>query len=429
MAYEGSDNNALTISSAESWFKRWYIDNGNLDGLMYQDKFLGRLKRLPATTNTAGNKIIVPVRVGRNPNQSKTFSSAQNAAKARTGAREEWQLDTSDFFGVIRVSDKSILASRNNRGAFVEMLTDEADSALEGLAQKWCTSLFSTVDNAVGKVGSVSGANITLKQPADVVNLDINDQIELRVPGSGSLRAGGSAYVTKIRRDTGVITTSAAISGAAADDDVFRVGDYGKTAVTSFDDYIPTAAPTSTLNGIDRSIDPIRLGGHRIAMSATDKFDSVVRKMASRIMQLTGKVPTIAVMNPLVDQVVSEELTDKIRYSNNDGKGAGMSAMVGQGPLSFKTGGGEIETVLTPFAPLNRFYLLNEADVGLYYLAEEGGDLVFFKKNPETGGIFKLSHDSAGIEARAESYGNLGLKNPGLHGVISLHSGKVPSLA
>ena len=428
MAYEGSNSNAVTLASASKWFKNWYINKGMLNRLMYKDKFLGRLKRLPATVMVGGNKIIVPVRVGRSPSASHTFSVAQTQAKARTGARENWQLDTHEDYGVIRVSDKAILASRQDRGAFVRLLKDEADSAILGMQQRWCTALFASDDNAIGKVGARAGSTVTFASPADVVNVDINDAIAIRSP-AGANRAGGPWYVEKVNRATGVLTLATAIGSAVVVNDlIYRDGDYGATAVTGFGKWIPSALPTTTLNGIDRTIDPIRLGGHRIAMSATDKFDSVVRKMAARINHLCGENPTIAVMNPLVDQVVSEELTDKIRYSDSSGKGAGSMAEVGQGALSFKTGGGRVEVVTTPFCPNNTIYLLTESDVALYYLADEGGDLVFMVKGPD-GGLFEKAHDSAGIEGRLESFGNCGITNPGLHGRITLHSGKVPQLS
>ena len=428
MAFEGSNSNALTTASASKWLKNWYITKGNLNRLIYQkDQFLGRLKRLPATVMVGGDKIIVPVRVGRSPSASKTFSVAQTQAKARTGARERWQLDTHEDYGVIRVEDKAIFASKNDRGAFVRFLKDEADSALTGMHQRWCTAIFASNDNAIGRVGARSGSTVTLSLASDAVNVDINDSIAIRSP-SGVNRAGGPWYVEKVNRASGLLTLASAIGSAVAVNDIiYRDGDYGKTAVTGLGKWIPSAAPTTTLNGVDRTIDPIRLGGHRIAMSATDKFDAVVRKMAARIKLLTGENPTIAVMNPLVDQVVSEELTDKIRYSNNVGEGAGAKANVGQGMLSFKTGGGDVEVVLSSFCPTNTIYVLNESDLALYFIADEGGDLVFLRNY--AGGYFQQSYDSAGIEARVESFGNLGLQNPGLHGRITLHSGKVPTLA
>ena len=159
----GANNNGVTLSSADAFFKQWYIKGNNLDSLMYgADPFLGRLKRLPATTLTGGDEIVVPIRAGRSPTQSKTFSEAQSQAKARTGERLKWILKVDDEYGVIRVSDKSILASKTDRGAFVRLLRDESDSAIEGVSQRRCTALFAGKVGLAGTVSARSGSTFTL---------------------------------------------------------------------------------------------------------------------------------------------------------------------------------------------------------------------------------------------------------------------------
>ena len=425
----GSNNNGVTISSADAFFKQWYLGGGGLNRLMYEsDPFLGRLKRLPATTITGGDEIVVPIRVGRSPTQSKKFADAQKQAQARTGERKKWILTVDDEHGVIRVSNKSIYASQNDRGAFVRLLRDEADSCIEGVNQRRCTALFAGKAGLAGTVRSRSGATITLSLAHQSTAFDIGDQVEARAP-AGTLRAGGIMEVTKVNRATGVLTMAATVNAAvAANDELYREGDYGVSAMTGLNSWIPkTLTGLGTLNNIDRTQDPLRLAGHRLQMDQDDRFDDSVRKLCAQINQLTGKNPTIAVMSPLVENLFAVEQRAQIRFDNASGSGAAMTIGAGVGGLSIKTAKGDVELVTSAFAPVDTIWVLNEMDLALYYLSEKSGDFVFFKQNPETGSIFKTAHNSSGIEARIESYGNFAMQAPGLHGRIDLHSSKVPT--
>ena len=429
MAFEGSDNSALTISSANAFYKRFYIQNRKIDALIYgADKFFSRFKRQPATQIVEGETIVVPVLIGRSPSASEDFTEAQDQAKSRTGPRGVWHLPIDEEYGVIRVSDKAILASKTDRGAFFRMLKQETDLAIKGVKNRLCTSLFADTPNSAGTVASKSGSTFTLSLLHQLTAFDINDRIEFRSP-TGVLRAGGYYYIDKVNRASRVITVHKAVHATVvANDVVYRVGDYSRTAKTSLLQYIPKTAPTSTLNNINRSIDPIRLGGSRINMTQTDRFDDIIRTLASRIYMFTGENPTIALMSPLVENLVAIEQRAQIRFDDASGKGAARMIGAGVGGLSIKTANGEIEIVPSAFFPVDTILLLNESDLAFFYMSDRGDDAVFFKKM-EGGGYFKISHDAPGIEARIESFGNYLVQNPGLHGRITLHSSKVPSIS
>ena len=107
----------------------------------------------------------------------------------------------------------------------------------------------------------------------------------------------------------------------AASDEIYKDGDYGQTAMVGLPQWLPKVRTSlGAFNGVDRSQDVLRTAGHYKKMSSSDTFDQAVRSMAAQINWLTGVNPTIAVMNPLVEDVVSQELTAKIRYDDM-GKG------------------------------------------------------------------------------------------------------------
>ena len=151
--------------------------------------------------------------------------------------------------------------------------------------------------------------------------------------------------------------------------------------MTGLNSWIPkSVAGLGTLNNIDRSLDPLRLAGHRLQMGAAARFDDSIRKLCAQINQLTGKNPTIAVMSPLVENLIAQEQRAQIRFDNAGGSGAAMMIGAGVSGLSIKTAKGNVEVVTSAFAPVDTIWVLNETDLALYYLADEGGDFVFFKR-------------------------------------------------
>ena len=428
MAFEGSQNNALTIASADAFFKNFYINNKKIDALLYaDDPFLMRLKRQPISQTVGGKKLIVPVRVGRSPSASKTFTEAQDQAKSRTGAREDWQLDIDSEYGVVRVSDKAIFASQTDKMAFYRMLRDEIDIAMKGVKQRLCTSLFASKANLAGTVSARSGSTVTLSLAHQVTAFDINDKIEFRNT-SGTLLAGGTYYVTKVDRASRVMTLDKAVNSAVVNNsEVYRVGDYGQTAKLSLPIWLPkTLAGLGSLASVDRTLDPLRLAGSRKQMSASARFDDTIRSICAQIYMVTGENPTVALMNPLVEDLIAQEQRAQIRFDQASGKGAGDPIGAGIGGLAIKTARGMVEVVTSAFAPTDTIWILNEKDMAFFYL-QGGDDAVFFRKT-QAGGYFQMAHDAAGIEARIESFGNYALQNPGLHGRVDLDSSKIPSI-
>ena len=429
MAFDGAGNVGNTLVSASNYLKNWYINKGMLNRLMFErDPFLSRIKRLPASQQVGGKKLIVPFRLGRSPSQSKDFTKAQAQAKARTGARATWELDIDHDFGLSRVNNQTIKASRNERGAFVKILKDEADMAITSLQQKRCVALFASKANVAGTISARAASTFTLSRDSQSVAFDINDTLEVRSP-TGVVRAGGPWVVEKVDYANGVLTLDkAAGSAVAANDEIYKDGDYGQTALVGLPQWLPKVRTgLGAFNGVDRSQNVLRTAGHYKKMSSADTFDKSVRSMAAQINWLTGVNPTIAVMNPLVEDVVSQELTAKIRYDDM-GKGAADKVGVGIGGLSFKTSKGPIEVVSSSFCPVTDIYLLDEASIGLYYLPGEGNSFVDFEKST-SGSMFIDAYDAAGVEIRCSSYGNFCVSHPGTCGRIELESTKIPRIA
>ena len=433
----GSGNLGTTLASADAVLKQWYYDKSNLNALMYgEDEVLQRLQRLPASEVIEGREMVVPVRIGRSPSQSKDFEKAQAQAKARTGARGRWIVPIDSDFGVVRISNKAIKASKNKMGAFVKLLVDETNAEIEGLKQKRCSALFApefgAVDNkrnVVGTVKSIASTKVTLNDVSQAANFDIGDQVQF-LQSSGATR-GNVVEVTAVDRDKGILTISAAVSGLAANDLVVRDGDRGKVGLTSFNDWLTGGSTPGTLHGLNRNLDPARLAGFKVTVADaapnTGPFTKAVRKQIAKIINLTGSAPTMFVCNSLVEDFIAQEQSANIRLDMSQGGAQGLTA-IGMGRLGFKHSKGVTEIVTSPFCPVGETYLLDERVWSLHYLGDAGDDFVDFVKN-ERGGIIIPAYDGPGLEIRAESYGNLVCQAPGKNARLQLAQALVTRVA
>ena len=126
-----------TVSSADVWLKELYLEGGSLNSLLYDDPVLKQFEELPASGQIDGGRhMVVPTLIDYSPNQSKNFTKAQNSAKERTGARGRWTVPTDDDYGVARIENKLIKATKNDMGSFFRELTTEVDQAILGLRYK-----------------------------------------------------------------------------------------------------------------------------------------------------------------------------------------------------------------------------------------------------------------------------------------------------
>ena len=437
MAFEGAGNSGvdLVTRAGEGFLKRFYIDRGGLDALLYKDKVLAMLTRLSGTSVAGGNEFVVPIRYGNNPSVSKTFADAQEGARQRTGARRKWLLNYSDNFGVARVSNKAINASQTNQGSFVRLLQDEVDMTLNAIRQRIGVELFAEKDGVVGTVRSVASNVVTLTDRGQASSFEINQQVRFTSGSNGNARTG-VATVTAIDRQRGRITISSTPSGVSANDDIFLSGDRSSTGANSilgidgFGKWLPGSSTPGVLGGINRNDDPARLSGlfteHNTQLVKTaGTLTELCRTLASDIFNLTGDYPDTVVCNSRVEDFISKENRNNIRYDAPMGVPAkvnvGMSGVYVNGPE------GPMPVMTSPFCPVGRIYVLKKDTWGIYYLPRVGGgDYVHMVE--VNGSYLKQSHDAAGVEARVEAYGNLACVSPGCNGVIKLGATAIGSL-
>ena len=445
----GADKIGTTVKSADAFLKTFFLERGNLNKLLYaDDPVLMRLKRLPATQSIEGKEMIIPCRIGRSPSQSKDFLVAQRIASNRTNARGVWKVNTDVDIGLGRVSEEARRASKSKVGAFIDLAVDEAEVAIKSLKEKRCAALFGpevgTASKFINSIGVTSGVptngNKTLKlsDPGHASAFDIGDSIVGRLP-AGTDSTGGAKIVESVDRQKGTITLTTAVVPAQYPTmtRLFREGDPDKVGFSSFSQWLPASSDSSQFsvsqkdfNGLDRSLDRARLAGFYTEVDDAEVTErpvtKAIRKMITRIINLTGNAPTIAIMNSLVADWVAQENSSAVRLDLSSG-GPQSLTTVTLGGMAFKHEKGMTEIISSPFQGVEDIFLIDERSCGLYYLGDMADDFVGFVQN-DRGGILIPAYNALGWEIRCVSMGNLVIDAPGRNGRLRLKSALVDKI-
>ena len=319
-------------------------------------------------------------------------------------------------------------------GAFVKAAKDEMDDALRGLSQRRSSDIQGAGFSIRGQVDSINTARteITLLMVSDSVNFDIGDVLQFAAAtNTGDLRrTGSSASVTKatisgVSRSDGKLTLSAALDSGhtvAANDYVFREGDFKADSLKGLQAWLPSTAPSNTDNffGVNRSLDPDRLSGFRDATSGnTDSYSDIIQNSAAKILNLTSMGPDCIWINPLRYSSFVQQLTDKIRYNVNTSADNTVGSD-GFTSLIIHTAAGALPVKISTWVPRDAVYVLRMETWCLYYLSDKGKRFVDFIDGEN--GYAVHSYDDAGIELRAESYGAFGCFAPGCNARIDVSS-------
>ena len=425
----------LNAESFSPYYKRMYIDAGRMNIMLYSDPLLREVEQIRMSQPTQGNNMVIPYQIGRSPNVSKDFAVAQKLAKSNTAQRGNWLIPFDSAFGVGRVDQKTMLSTENNTGAFKQALQNEIDISVYSMRTLRCQDFFSLKPNERGIVKSVTAKVVTLEHKWQAVNFDSNDSIGFYHGTSaidhkaGTARAGGFNPVDKVNPATGEITFKNAVNGAVvAGDSMIREGDFGEVAMASLNTWIPKSLTgLGSLFGQDRSVNPLRLAGSRVQLTANDNVSAHVRELSSQIASLSmTEGPNAVITNPMTENYVLGQSDANVRYIDDSGSGAGPKTRQSNVGLQFRRADGyPMKTILTPFADPSVLWLVNLQYMALYYYARKGSNR-FVDFQYTNGNMFKTSHDDAGVEIRTLSFGNFVIPYPGIFGRVDLDPTNVP---
>lgn len=392
----------VTMATYEKALKTLYSDR-EVKYAGYKNHPLVAL--FPKMDNFVGDSYRIPIWYGRNSSGSRDFATAKT--NKGTGKYAAFSLTRKLDYGLIGIQNEVILASGNDKGAFLRAAKVEVDGTVGAVARNYAVSLYGTHGGARGVIGAIDSTALTLTNAADVVKFEVGMKLQHdTVNGTGTVEADTAVEITSIDRRSGILY-AAAWTGFDVGNFLFREGDYG-LAMHGLDSWIPTTTPTGgdSFLGVDRSVDT-RLYGQYHDGSA-QSMEEAVQDLDMKLNVEEGE-PDILVMNP--------------RDFNDFRKSLGSSIVRGcmkspdEARVSFDTividgMKSKINVLPDPLCPYGWGYML---DLSTWELCTLGGA----PRILESMGVkFEWDPSADAIQGRVGVYGNLGCHAPGRNGKV-----------
>lgn len=396
---------ASDLSTVAYIYKRLYTDRATGD-LAMRDHVL--FKMISKEGGFVGVTFHYPIRYGNPQGISGTFADAQSGAASSKGV----QLSTSrkTKYGVITLNGEAMAAAEGNKGAFLDLVTQETDGVIEEMGDSLAFDLFRDGTGNRGRRASLSSDTVTLTVADDARNFKVGMTVIADDTATGASPRVGSTTVAAVNEDAGTVTltSAAAITSFADNDYLFRKGDPA-TCMEGLEKHFPLTAPTGgdSFRGIDRSVDPRRLAGVRIDDTATS-IEENAGLVAVKISQV-GKKADCLILNPIRFWEVARRLNAKVEYTDAGGK-----ADYGFEFISIHSPAGTLKAYSDADCPTNRGYVLSLRTLYLKHLK----GLPHIVQDDGRPSLRSSSADD--IEARARAWVNAVCTEPGANGVFSI---------
>lgn len=412
----------LDITAAQKALKQYY-NKQKLIEMTYKNSPLYAM--LTKKTDFVGMaNYPLPFRFSNPQGRSATFSSAQ--ANKRPSKYGRFELTRMSDYSLASISGEAILASANDAGAFVRLATAEIDGAIETLKRSICWALYGDGTGSLGTTATLAASSnlavITFNNVEDISKIEVNMTVEVRTSG-GTLRTltgpatNNQILITQVDRDLGVARGTGilgenvtAVSGTAATDLVYVVGDYGTAAspskLSGLAAWVPSTAPTSTaFMGVDRTADATRLGGIRITSSGLPLDEAYIE--AARRIGREGVTPDVAFCSFSKYAALEKTLGSRVVYDQVSVAGIGFEGIKVSGP-------GKPITILPDKDCSNGFsYVMTMDSWALYSL----GEPVQILELDSNKWLREASADA--YEVRVGTYSQLGCSFPGANAVMT----------
>jgi hypothetical protein len=406
------------INDLSAWLQKNYTP-AKLTSMAERDRpLIAMFKKVPA----GGENLNVHLDFGNAQGIGATFSQAKTRADATNLQGMKMVFDYVPLYSVATVSNNQLDLAEGAGGALSVFggVKRAIASAMDSLGDDLETAFFGDGWGTCGRIatGGISGSTATLENAGDVENFDIGMEVQLFASRtSGAARnTPASLIVQGVDRENGKVTFTAdivaTIPAAAAGDYFARKTLREDTASPTMKvplglgGWVPSTAPTSgdSFGGKDRSVDPLKLAGIRVSISAGTSVRSAIYDIVNRSGKYRGQ-QGVAVMS-------WEKLGDLLKEIGNDVTYTDLKSSVDanlnyrlvtiQGPK------GPIKIVPSAKCPNSLIYML---DMSTWELHVVNGDLIRPAARKAGDGIIDDTSDDS-IQIRFKSYCQLACISP-----------------
>lgn len=312
-------------------------------------------------------------------------------------------------YGVITLNGEALAAAEGNKGAFLDLVTQETDGILGEMGDAFAFDLYRS-GGSRGKRLSAAANAITMTIADDARNFKVGMTVLASPNLDGSTPRAGTTTVAAVDEDGGIVTlvNAAAITAFANADFLFRNGDPG-TCMEGLEALTPLIAPVNaeSFRGIDRSVDSRRLSGSRIN-DLSSAIEENLGLAAVRVSQVGSKCDR-GVLNPIRFWEVARRLNAKVEYSS-----AGGAVEYGFESISISTPAGTLKVLSDPDCPTNRGRIFKLST--MYLKTLKGLPHII----QDDGRVSLRATAADDIEIRARGFVNLVQDDPSSHGVVAI---------
>jgi len=401
----------LDLTSFDASLQTIY-DESKINRLSYENHVA--LAWLAKREDFTGDELKMFLIYGNPSGRSASFSVAQ--ANKGPGKYKAFTLTRARDYGLVSIDNETIEASQGNAAAFLDAKTAEIDGIFSGLSNSLSGAIFRDGTGYIGQIfaepAETTSTVVTLKNVNDVVHFNVGSVYTAYSAKTGGTQRNTNGTITDltlaaIDRDAGTLTFSNAYNSSgtlAANDYLFAKGDED-AKVSGFEAWLPSSAPGATLFfGVDRSIDPVRLGGVRFSATGLSKEEALI-KCASRLHR-EGANPDTCFMGTGEYTNLELELGSRVQRIEQ------KMGNIGFNGLQVSTPKGVIKVFSDASCPSTNAYMLQKDTWKLCGLGKMpkflGGDGL--KMLRET--------DADAVEIRAGYRGQLGCNAPGFNANI-----------
>lgn len=412
-----------TLTTFDALLKEDYIDSNRVEELIYPENVLfGKLEKR-GDTGMVGDQMPVPIIYGLPQGTASPFATAQ--ANVSNIKAEKFVITAGDYHAVVHIGDKVMMASRTNRGAFLENKVTEIDGLYEQTGENFSSYIWGNGGNALGQIAAINSNELTLVNTSDAMNFEVGMKVVASsADGSvstDSLRdSGHSSEVTNINRATGVVTiTVADIAALAVGDYLFRAGDFfgdqGVIVYKGIQAFMPGSDALGDLWGITgttRRKDVQRFGGCRVdpVLLGAKSYEQRIKLLFA---QMTGrfkaKKPTAVFMHPEEFDVLDTALGARGQRDLSDDE-----AKFGYSSISITTTGGKVPVFPDRHCPVGTAFALRMDNWWVFSM----GELIRVQNGDGLQMLRRAS--STDYEFRLISYPGLACNAPINNGRVSL---------
>jgi hypothetical protein len=416
--------------------KELYTGDDFMKDLVYKkNALLALIPKDESPGGFAGKYIPVPIVFGTPQGRSATFSNAQGNQTAPL-VSSFFVYRTSNYV-LATITNELLEATKDDAGAFVDEAKLVMDTSFRTISNDLAHDLFGDGSGSRGTYGLASGSIstgvITLDKAAQVVQFEVGmTLVSYSVSGTTATQSTSAAlgYVIAVNRTAGTVTVSASQGGSAGTptnwstsfpylavqgDVNFASGGLAAGAslkVAGLGAWLPLVAPSSgdSFWGVNRSVDPTRLGGVRFDGSAESIEEALID--AAALCAREGGQPDMCFMSFASYAALEKALGSKVQYVDAKHDEAEIAF---QG-IRINAPSGQITCIPDRSCPAQTAYLLQLDTWKLRSLGKAPHVLTYGMEGLE--GLRVGNADA--LEIRIGYYANLVCKAPGWNAVVQL---------